>query len=378
MKTFKFRRIPRAGIIAFVVLLVFLVVIYVAVGWYFSGKLFELKPQKLEFDQTILNVDNDRYVMQGTAYDIDGIISGIRPDGSAVGVFSKPTGKQDDNKISERTLTEPLGQPPKVGDKISLQGNMWVSNPKDALGVDFNDVQYESSVGKLDAWLIPVQNSKSWTIGIHGIGGNKNEMLRFVKPVLAAGNTMMIINYRGDVGNPSSSDGRNHFGDEEWQDVEAAVRYAKAHGATDIQLYGSSLGGSLTQNYLRRSSDVKTTNITKVVLDSPALDWNEILNFRVKKMGYPTVVAKPGKTFAKLRAGIDFGRIITKPGSMAHKTLIIHNQDDTSVPQAASKRIAEAQPDLVTFQDFGSGGHIRAWNHDPAKYEALVTRFLKE
>lgn len=57
--------------------------------------------------------------------------------------------------------------------------------------------------------------------------------------------------------------------------------------------------------------------------------------------------------------------------------LIIHNVDDNSVPQAASKRIADAQPDLVTLVDFGSGGHIRAWNHDQKRYEKNVTEFLK-
>lgn len=378
MKSFTFPRIPKWLIIAGIVLLVVLVVAYVAVGWYFSNKLFELKPQKVEFDQTIQKIDGQTYTIEGTAYDIDGVVSGIREDTSTIGVFNAPIDKNSTDKVSTRTLTALSGNQPQVGDKISLQGNIWITDPKQALGLDFQNVTYTSPVGEIDAWLIPGQNATSWTVAIHGIGANKNEMLRFVKPVLAAGNTMMVINYRGDVDSPASPDGRNHFGDTEWQDVEAAVRYAKAHGATDIQLYGSSLGGSLTQNYLRRSSDVKTTNITKVVLDSPALDWNEILNFRVEKMGYPTFVAKPGKTFAKLRAGIDFDRATTKPGSITHRTLIIHNQDDNSVPQAASKRVADAQPSLVQFEDFGAGGHIRAWNHDSAKYEALVTKFLKD
>lgn len=378
MNTTFFSRIPKWLIITVAVVLALCVIAYCAIGWYFSGKLFALQPQKIEFDHTIQKVEGRAYTIKGPGYDINGLVGAVTKDKTTIGLFDAPTNKNDAEKTSTRVFTTATGLDPKVGDQISLQGNLWVTDPKDALDVDFKNIQYTSSVGDMDAWVIPGQQPTTWTIAVHGIGASRNEMLRFVKPVLAAGNTMMIINYRGDVDNPASPDKRNHFGDTEWQDVEAAVRYAKAQGATKINLYGSSLGGSLTQNYLRRSPDVKTTNINKVVLDSPALDWNEILNFRVKKMGYPTVVAKPGKTFAKLRAGIDFKRATTQPGSITHKTLIIHNKDDNSVPQAASKRVAEAQPDLVQFEDFGSGGHIRAWNHDPGRYEALVTNFLKD
>lgn len=369
---------PQWLIAALLTVLGLVVIGYVGVGWYFSGKLFKLEPQKVSYDQSIQAVDGDSYSIKGSAYDIDGIVGGIRPNGSMIGIFEPPSKTDAQSETSTRKLRDGADPKPVVGDALSLQGNVWITNPKEALGIDYNEVQYLSPVGAMDAWVIPGAKRDSWTIGVHGIGANKNELLRFIKPVTAAGNTMMIINYRGDVGSPAPPDGRNHFGDTEWQDLEAAVRYAKSQGAKQIQLYGLSLGGSITQNYLRRSNDAQTTNITHVVLDSPALDWNEILRHRVKKMGFPAMVSKPGKDFAKLRAGIDFGRITTRPGSIKHQTLIIHNKNDTSVPQAASKRVAQAQPSTVTFVDFGSGGHIRAWNHDPVRYESLVTNFLQK
>ncbi len=186
-----------------------------------------------------------------------------------------------------------------------------------------------------------------------------------------------ILDYRNDEGNPKSPDGYFHLGDTEWEDLQGAVRYAKAHGATDIELYGVSLGGSITENYLRRSPDIANTPISKVILDSPAINWDEILRFRADKAGYPSFVYYPAKVTANLRAGISMERISTPPSSIKHKTLIIHNADDLTVPQAASKKLAEARPDLITFVDFGTGGHVRAWNHDSARYEALVTNFLK-
>lgn len=373
-----FSLIPRWLVVLTLVLVVLFTVAFFAVGWYFSSKLLTVTPQKIDYDQTVSAIKGDSYTLKGSAYDIEGIVGYIRSDGSFGGTFSPPVDKNTSATTSTRTLQDLKGDAPKVGDSLSLQGNIWTTDPKQALGIDFQSITYTSSIGTLDAWLIPNSDSHVWTIAVHGIGAQKREMLRFVRPVLAAGDTMMVISYRGDVGQPASKNGYTHLGDTEWEDVQAAVRYAKAHGATEIHLYGTSLGGSLTENYLRRSSDVGSANITKVVLDSPALNWGEILRHRVVKMGYPSFIAIPGMTVAHLRAGIDFDRITTKPGSIKQPTLIIHNADDTSVPQSGSVRVAKAQPQLVNFVDFGAGGHIRAWNHDPQGYEKLVSSFLKK
>jgi pimeloyl-ACP methyl ester carboxylesterase len=350
---------------------------YVAAGWYISSKLLKVAPQQVTYDQAVRQVAGSAYTIQGGTYDVDGLMGGIRQDGSFVGIFGQPAKLDSAAKTSVRELTSNQGLAPVKGEPISLQGNIWISDPKQALGVDYQDVRYPGPLGSMNAWLIPLQGSTTWTIAVHGIGAPRSELLRFVKPVRAAGSNMLVINYRGDAGNPAEPDGFTHLGDTEWQDLEAAVRYAKANGATNIQLYGVSLGGSIVQNYLRRSADVPKTNISKVVLDSPALDWRQLAHYRVQIQGYPAFLANPGLRVANWRAGINFDRITTFPGSIRQPTLIIHNADDHNVPQAPSKQVAAAQPNLVTFYDFGSGGHTRAWNHDPARYEQLVTEFLK-
>ncbi len=358
--------------------LIFLIFVaaFFGVGWYFSSKVIVVKLQKVEYDQVIQSVVGDDYTIRGSAFDVDGILGGIRSDGSMIGLYSAPLCKDTANMTSTRKLSAISGSRPTAGEKISLQGNIWTTNPKTALGINYQDIKYKSPLGPMGAWFIPSPNSTKWTIAVHGIGSSKGDMLRFIKPVQAAGNNMMVINYRNDKASPKSPDGYFHLGDTEWQDLEAAVRYAKAHGATDIRLYGLSLGGSITENYLRRSPDVVTTNISRVILDSPALDWNEILRFRASKAGYPGFVFYPATVIANLRAGVNFSRISTKADSIKQKTLLIHNADDVTVPQAASRRLSAARPDLVTFVDFGSGGHVRAWNHDPVRYEQIITSFL--
>lgn len=376
-----FRFIKRNLLKIIVGLVLLFVLLYVAIGWYFSNKLFAVQNQKVEYDQTIVSRESNALVISGSAYDVNGVMGIIKEGGVQAGITTKPANLEVPTKTSTRSLEKGNLSDFSANEKISLYGNIWNSNPKEALNINYENVIYKSEVGDMQAWFIPAANdpgSKKWTIAVHGVGASKTEMLRFIKPVVNTESNMLVISYRGDDDNPTSPDKRNHFGDSEWKDVESAVAYAKSKGAEEIQLYGTSLGGSLVQNYLRQSKDVSSTNITRVILDSPALDWNEILGYRTTKMGFPKFLAKPGMQMAKLRAGIDFNRATTKPGSIKHKTLIIHNFDDTSVPQAASKRVAEAQPDLVEFVDFGSGGHIRAWNNDQRKYESIVQAFLQK
>ncbi len=375
MKNF-WQRIPKWVRITVPVMLVLFVVAFFVVGWYFSSKFIAVKLQKVEYDQTVQSVSGDDYTISGSAYDVDGLMGGIRSDGSMIGVYKAPFDKIIDTKTSTRALPELSGPQPKANEKISLQGNIWTTDPRAALGLEFETVKYKGPLGQMDAWFIPSPGSDKWVIMTHGIGAPKREMLRFIKPMLVADHNVLIIEYRNDVSSPPSPDGYFHLGDTEWQDLEAAVRYAKSQGAGEINLFGVSMGGSITENYLRRSSDDTSKVIHKVVLDSPALNWEEVLRFQAKKAGYPSFVYFPATVVANLRGGINMDRVTTKPEHIKHKTLLIHNADDPTIPQISSKELAEARKDLVSFVDFGSGGHVRAWNHDPARYEQLVTDFL--
>ncbi len=117
-------------------LLILFVVIFFAVGWYFSSKFINVNLQNVDYDQTVQAILNDEYSMSGSAYDVDGIIGGIRSDGSMIGVYSAPSRSDTASKTSTRKLQGLSGIQPKVGDKISLQGNIWTTNPKTALGID--------------------------------------------------------------------------------------------------------------------------------------------------------------------------------------------------------------------------------------------------
>lgn len=359
------------------VVAVLLCAVALTLGWVAASKVIAIQRQTVEYDQEVIAESGDSYTMRGGAYDINGIVGGINTNGMFIGSFSAPSSVDQAQTTSIRTLTGTAERKPKVGDRLSLQGNMWISNPKEAINVDYQEVTYQSKVGDMKAWLIPGGSSTSWTIGVHGIGADKNEMLRFVKPVLAAGDTMMIINYRNDAGNPMSPDGRNNLGGTEWQDLESAVDYARSKGATTIRLYGVSLGGSIGMNFMKRTNQERRDVISKIVLDSPALNWGSILRHRATQGGYPEQLYYPTALMLRLRTGIDLDAVSTKPQDFTVKTLIVHSADDKSVPQLGSRQAADGNPSKVTLVDFGQGGHVRSWNNDSARYETLVRDFLQ-
>lgn len=349
-----------------------------AIGWVVASKIIAIQRQVVLYDQDIIAVSDKKYTIRGGAYNIFGIVGGVDVNGKFIGMFGAPDALDTANKTSVRVLDSSAGPLPKVGDKLSLQGNIWTSNPKDALNIEYKDVTYQTKVGDMHAWLIPGSSNTSWTIGVHGIGADKSEMLRFVKPVLAVGDTMMIINYRNDANNPQSPDGRNNLGNTEWQDLESAVDFARSNGATNVRLYGDSLGGSIVMNFLKRTSQDRQKLVSKVVLDSPALNWGSILRNKLVQGGYPEVIYYPTKSVLQLRAGIDLDAISSKPEDFITKTLIIHSSDDKTVPQLGSKQAAAGNPNNVTLVDFGKGGHLRSWNHDSTQYEKLVVDYLKQ
>jgi predicted alpha/beta-fold hydrolase len=366
----------KSATFAVLALLILLILSSVVIGWMASSQLTAINHDTIAYDQTVTSVKDDILTTSGNAYNIDGVVGAIRQDGSIIGILGAPTNLNKSAKTSSRSLAIISGNAPAVGDKISLQGNIWTTDPQAALGLDYQNVTYDSPLGAMKAWLIKGDTSKPWVIGVHGLSGDKTEMLRFISPVHTSGNTMMVINYRNDVANPQSPDGRNNLGDTEWQDIQAAVSYAQKQGATSIQLYGDSLGGSIVENYLRRGNN--TQQVSKVILDSPALSWKQIVTDRLKDNHLPSFFYYPTALMVKARTGISLNKISTQPDDIKHKTLIIHTADDPNVPQQASKDLAAKRPDLVTLVDFGGGGHLRSWNYNQRGYEQAISNFLQQ
>ncbi len=63
-------------------------------------------------------------------------------------------------------------------------------------------------------------------------------------------------------------------------------------------------------------------------------------------------------------------------GTLAVPTLVIHGDQDGTVPLSVSEDFAAANPEWVELVVFPGADHVRSWNTDRARYETTLAEFL--
>jgi len=191
-----------------------------------------------------------------------------------------------------------------------------------------------------------------------------------------AGLPTLLITYREDLGAPASPDGLHHMGLTEWRDLEAAARYALAHGAARLVLVGYSMGGALVAQFMQRSA--LAPRVASLILDAPVLDWRRTIEFNAEQMGLPGFSAKPVEWTIGLRIEADWESL----DALRHREdfqlpiLLFHGDDDKVVPLATSEDFAAGLPGRVELHILPEAGHTESWNVAPRLYERRLSAFL--
>jgi len=293
--------------------------------------------------------------------------------------------RRDERSVTRRILSVEFGDLEKAR---AGRFNGWVYLTPDDLGLAYEDVPIATPLGDAPAWLVPAEPdraSRRWMIGVHGRAVRRSEVLRAVPVFREAGYDSLVVSYRNDGEAPRSSDYRYALGDREWIDVEAAMRYALAHGAEEIVLMGWSMGGATVLQALTRS--LYADRVTGVVLESPVVDWIATLDFQVTLRRLPPVVRYPvlamfrsrwGGVLTGLAEPLDLDRLdfVRRARELHTPILLLHSDDDGFVPSTASRALAVARPDIVTFVPFEVARHTKLWNYDPTRWEGAIRDWL--
>jgi hypothetical protein len=260
------------------------------------------------------------------------------------------------------------------------------SAPDRSLGLPTRHVEILTELGPTPAWVVDAEAPTTrWAILVHGRGARREECLRAVRPLREAGLNVLIPSYRNDIGAPKGPDGRYNLGLSEWRDIEDAALYAVQEGARELVLVGWSMGGAIVLQTLDRSW--LTGHVSHVVLDAPVIDWNDVLAFHAREHGVPAPVGTlsrslMGKRWARRLVGVhdpvDVAKTnwVARADELRHRILLIHSLDDEFVPVGPSEQLAEARPDLVSFEPWVTARHCKEWNTDPERWETAVREFV--
>ena len=293
---------------------------------------------------------------------------------------------RDERTVTRRVLSVEFGD---LEAAPSGRFNGWVYLTPDDLATAYEDVAIRTPLGDAPAWLVPAdpaRASKRWMIGVHGRAVRRSEVLRAVPVFRDAGYDSLIVSYRNDGEAPRSADYRYALGDREWIDVEEAMRYALDHGAEELVLMGWSMGGATVLQALTRS--LYREHVVGVVLESPVVDWIATLDFQVTLRRLPAVVRYPVLAMFRSRWGgiltglaepLDLDRMdfVRRARELNSPILLLHSDDDGFVPSTASRALAVARPDIVTFVPFDVARHTKLWNYDPERWEGAIRAWLK-
>ena len=252
------------------------------------------------------------------------------------------------------------------------------------LGIAFEDTHVQTDVGEMPAWHVPATSGERDAIAIviHGHGGHRAQGLRALPALQRTGLASLFVTFRNAHGAPRVGRGYLTLGDQEAEDVVAALRWAQGAGYRRTLLYGFSMGGNIALSALRPRHGPLPLPVLGVVLDGPALDWRDVIRANGQRYHLPAFMARQMgrvvQVLVRRSSGQDFDTVdqLAAARTFTRPILLFHGTRDGTIPVSQSDRLAAARLDLVEYHRIEGAKHIRTWNIDPEKYEAAVEAFI--
>ncbi|MCT1997131.1 alpha/beta hydrolase [Brachybacterium muris] len=245
------------------------------------------------------------------------------------------------------------------------------------------DIIITTPVWRCPDWRID-GDTTTWAIHIRSLGSTRAGTLRGVFAATELGYTSLIVSHRNTAEGPRVGTGRSTLGHAETADVDEAIGYAVRRGAQQVVLVGWSMGAAIA---LQLADHPRHDGlIAALVLDSPVLDWTEVIKTNCARSGLPAAAGHlviPWLTLHPLARAVGWPERIplrsfdwsTRATDLGTPTLILHGARDDSVPIRLSQALRDARPDLVELET-SNAGHTLCWNADPDRWQRTATTWL--
>jgi pimeloyl-ACP methyl ester carboxylesterase len=255
----------------------------------------------------------------------------------------------------------------------------------------WREVRIPVEGGRAPAWLIgpgdddahadgTARDSGVWAVHVHGIRTTRITALRSVPAARARGWTSLVPSFRDDGEGPATPYGASSLGQAEWHDVDAAVGYALAAGATRIVLIGWSLGAQVAMLLATRSAHRDA--IAGLVLVALVTDWRAAIRAGVVRAHLPGALTGLAawalgspllSRVAGMRDPVDLDALdwTTGRGDLP-PCLVIHSRGDAEVPFACSRAFVDARPGRAELVELSPTVHAWEYNIDPEGFDRAV------
>ena len=379
-------RLPAGGrprwwwlVVALITVLSVLAALNFGVAWYYSGVLndlaLEVAAKEVEYDLVASSHGDGLVRLENGRENGDWSLAGkwwLGWDGGN-GMVEQIVERGDDYLVRRFTMID--GDPPQSAPAF-VSGHIYPSDPYLALGIRYTEVEYESSLGNLDAWWFEGDDD-TLAIFVHGHRGARGDGLFLLPTLNDIGVPALFITYRNDEGQPLDPSGFYQYGLTEWQDVHAAVEYALSRpGVEEVVLIGESMGGGIVLKFLYESP--LAGFVTGAVLDSPVTNFQAVVDLGARERNLPGFVADTVKWVATLRFGVDWDAMdyLKDSDRLGLPILLIHGENDTRVPIETSDELAVLRPDIISYSVYPDASHASGWNVDSTRYERELRDFL--
>ena len=355
------------------------------------------KPGVKSFEVEVLGVDEMKgeiTLARTRETALPGTYSLIRYGAASICNVGEVTAVDDTSVTRVLSETQPaLAALPRVGEYVRFSGWQYLDPddmPLARLGLTARDVELKSDHWSLPAWEFRGAESRAhsdtWAIHVHGRAAARAEVLRGVEALSEFGCSHLVVSYRNDFEALHNGEDLERYtlGALESRDVATAMQYALNHGATRLLLYGWSMGGNAVLQAAAESE--VSARICGIILDSPALDWPQILIHQGRLAGVP-------RHLSRLAIGLlNHGVVSTNAGKrlnlhrmnalVLHKRvdapmLIMHSVDDDYVPFEPAASLAQKSPDSITLVTFNGAAHVKLYNFDTRKYLEAIRSWLR-
>lgn len=222
----------------------------------------------------------------------------------------------------------------------------------------------------------PVKDGAPLDIGFHGYRSTAlTDFSGGSELIFKMEHNLLLVDQRAH----GKSEGRTiAFGIQERLDLMKWVEYAVDRFGSEVKilLQGVSMGGATV---LMAAELPLPDNVKGIIADCPYASPIEVILHVGRSMPIPVWLIRP---FAILGGKIFGGFDLTETDARKAVTnthipiLIIHGEDDSFVPQEMSD-IVNCNPKMVTRHTIPGADHGISYLVDTAKYQALVTAFVK-